>query len=382
MTETDDCPEAVDFHSVHSNKRSADGLAAAICGTTNVLANGPFHNFRLANGVPKFPFTSQDVVRAMNTVTQFASTNAALFRLSPAQAGTAAATVFGLAWIHYMNNKDISTENLIPANDLQGTQTVTSACTTASIRQCSVSCGFLGDLFRCNTACVTATNCGATSVLTTITTTQWTPPPAGATGTGCVASDYIPVTTVWPVPTTSMVDPPPSGTQCFCQCPASSMAPLYWGTNTGRTTSSFCLGASPTNLPKDFTLIKGIGCAPSSTTATAPATSTSKQFCSSESRYLAGPVLGDVQLEQAKAFCSHFMTPFVFKPDTKQWLQHMKVDAIYYSESISWINYQNDRCKDASLSQPAVGVDECVDIFYRNWKNCKPYLYWKKPTYD
>jgi len=61
MTNADDCPEASDFHNPTNNKRSSGGLAAAICGTTSVLANGPFDSFRLSNGVPNLPWTSQDV---------------------------------------------------------------------------------------------------------------------------------------------------------------------------------------------------------------------------------------------------------------------------------------------------------------------------------
>ena len=210
--------------------------------------------------------------------------------------------------IRYMSNHNISTENLIPPIELHGTVSVTSACSTATVHQCSVSCGFLGNIFECNTVCNTATSCDAASTLTTVTTTQWTQPPdvttATATATGCAGGDYTPVTTVWPAPTTSVAVPPPTGTQCFCQCPAGNMGPLYWGTNAGGTTTSCCLGANPIKAPGNFTLLKEIGCAPSATSSVPPPLSTSQQFCFNEAvRQLTGPVIGDVQRDRARTFC-------------------------------------------------------------------------------
>ncbi len=99
--------------------------------------------------------------------------------------------------------------------------------------------------------------------------------------TNCAATDYTPVTTTFDIDPTEAASMGVAGEQCFCQCPAGSMAGLYWGTDANHKTTSWCAGGSPITTPAGVTRMTEVsGCgSPTATEKPSPATPT-RAWCS------------------------------------------------------------------------------------------------------
>ena len=177
------------FNSKRVRKRQND-FGNVICASQNLVINaapdGPFHEL-LVLQPQAFPWTAADAVRAMNVVIAFAQAQAANLRLTPIQAGAVGIAAFAIAWEVLINNKDLSSSNVIPASSLKGTTTTpsttaattTTTTTTCPTPQCNAGCKLIGAIAECSTSCVTPSgSCSATSSgtieVTTTATIPWT----------------------------------------------------------------------------------------------------------------------------------------------------------------------------------------------------------------
>ncbi|KAJ6038212.1 uncharacterized protein N7446_005026 [Penicillium canescens] len=127
-------------------------LSNVICGAQNILADGidrgGFPDWLLMKPTG-LPWTSAEVVAAVNTVAQWALTQATFLNptITQTQLNGLAVGAFALSWV-YFNNGAIKPDNIIPSASLQGDPSITS-CT----QQTATECG----LQRKNTYSTTAT---------------------------------------------------------------------------------------------------------------------------------------------------------------------------------------------------------------------------------
>lgn len=172
------CPTADEFNK--GLQKRLNDFGAVICAAEAVIINAApgtaFADYLVVRPRP-FPWTAGDAVRAMNVVMQFARGYAPALQLDPETAAAVGVGAFAVAWEVLINNKPLSTSNVIPAQSLSGT--ITSMCSTTRADECLVNCRMIGAIERCGTTCAKKTGCGATA-LRTATIVPWTAAAADA----------------------------------------------------------------------------------------------------------------------------------------------------------------------------------------------------------
>ncbi|PKX91136.1 uncharacterized protein P174DRAFT_423979 [Aspergillus novofumigatus IBT 16806] len=192
-SDNSNCDIGADFFSSSSLRSRSLDMASVICGAENILADGigrdGYPNWLLMNH-GNFPWTNAELVAGVNTVVQWALTQAD--RLNPAISAShlhgLAVGAFALSWLYFTNGA-ITINNVIPAASLQGGPTAT-VCQAQTATQCGVECEVqtFAPQFACSTACLTVTSCDAQDALTTTLTATMTAVGADPTGNSSTAT--------------------------------------------------------------------------------------------------------------------------------------------------------------------------------------------------
>ncbi|KAF7136979.1 hypothetical protein CNMCM5793_006730 [Aspergillus hiratsukae] len=138
-SDNSNCDIGADFFSSSSLRSRSLDMASVICGAENILADGigrdGYPNWLLMNH-GNFPWTNAELVAGVNTVVQWALTQAD--RLNPAISAShlhgLAVGAFALSWLYFTNGA-ITTNNVIPAASLQGGRAKRRQRPNAALRQ-------------------------------------------------------------------------------------------------------------------------------------------------------------------------------------------------------------------------------------------------------
>ncbi|RAL02336.1 uncharacterized protein BO80DRAFT_472333 [Aspergillus ibericus CBS 121593] len=185
-SDNSNCEVGANYFASSLQTRSLD-LTSVICGAESILADGigrdGYPNWLLMNQ-GRFPWTNAELVAGLNTVVQWALTQASHLNptISASHLHGMAVGAFALSWVYFTNGA-ITTNNVIPSASLQGGPTAT-VCQSQTATQCGVECEVQpwAPQFACSTACSTVTSCDAQDALTTTLTATMTAVGSDPTG--------------------------------------------------------------------------------------------------------------------------------------------------------------------------------------------------------
>lgn len=171
------CPDGREFNKGNV-RRQLKFFASVICSSERVVdgsaPQGEWPDLVQVPAHPRLPWGGRDAVRALNIILAYALRRANHLRITPEQALNIGQIAFDLAWMTFINDREITAHNTISISDVQEESETASVCSTKKAKDCEVGCSNRARLAVCETTCTTQTGCDATDTIVTTATEAWT----------------------------------------------------------------------------------------------------------------------------------------------------------------------------------------------------------------